>query len=81
MNEKDKQYLEDNKNISTSEVLQDIKDTEEEIKGYEILSKSEPHTRRMNDMKISSRREFIGKIQRIINLRKELSPTTGSEKE
>jgi len=71
MDEQDKQFLKDNKDVWTHTIEQDIKDTEEEIKGYEILSKSEPNTRRMNDMKISLRRDFIKKITRIIKLREE----------
>jgi hypothetical protein len=66
----EKEFLKDNEHIPTHEILQDIKDTEEEIRGYEILSKAEPNTRRINDMKIFKRRDFIKKIQRIIDLRK-----------
>lgn len=70
----DKRMFDDNKHIPTSEILQDIEETEEEIKGYRILSKAEPNTCRINNMKISVRTGFIRRLNRILELRKAQLP-------
>lgn len=62
-------YLKDNESVTSAEIKQDIKDTEDEIKGYEQMKLTEPFKARIYDMQISSRREFIKKIKRILDLR------------
>lgn len=72
MTPEDQQYLDDNAHVPSSEVRQDIRDTEDEIAQYKRgMDKADPRLQSGYQRNIDDRQKFVDDLKRLLKLRGE----------
>ena len=72
MSEEDQRYLDDNAHVPSSEIRQDIHDTEDEIAQYKRgMEKADPKLQSGYQRNINDRQEFVDDLKRLLKLRGE----------
>ena len=67
----DKEFIKTNIHISTGEVMQDIRETEQEIKEYVSMKVLYPKLSSAYESRIKEHEEFITHLNRLLKLRSE----------